>query len=201
MPTLLSLVEAEVVTVITSDAASDDNADVIKNSHLPMDPFYKSHDALDKYPIMHHCVTEMCTHVHISATKWCIVGYGTGALWDLCDSSIDSPYKGLQYLERPNVNTSSNQRYSSITSSYDGGATVGKGGDPSEDGSTAELPSPGESLLSSGTPLNVSLVNPSFVWSRVVSVCSSAVIDWVSAKFRSGRGCAIAVRLASLCGK
>ena len=34
-------------------------------------------------PTMHHFVTEMCTHVHISVTKWCIVGYWTGALWDL----------------------------------------------------------------------------------------------------------------------
>ena len=25
---------------------------------------------------MHHFVTEMCTHVHISVTKWCILGYG-----------------------------------------------------------------------------------------------------------------------------
>ena len=23
----------------------------------------------------------MCTHVHISVTKWCIVGYGAGAFW------------------------------------------------------------------------------------------------------------------------
>ena len=29
---------------------------------------------------MHLFVTEMCTYVQISATKWCIVGYGTGAL-------------------------------------------------------------------------------------------------------------------------
>ena len=28
-------------------------------------------------------VMEMCTYVLISVTKWCIVGYGTGALWDL----------------------------------------------------------------------------------------------------------------------
>ena len=27
-------------------------------------------------------VTKMCTHVHISVTTWCIVGYGTGALQD-----------------------------------------------------------------------------------------------------------------------
>ena len=41
-----------------------------------------------KYPTMHHFVTEMCTQVHISVTKWWIVGYETGALWDLCDRSI-----------------------------------------------------------------------------------------------------------------
>ena len=52
------------------------------NSHNS-NPFYKSHNSLDKYPTMHHFVTEMCTHVHISVTKWCIVGYGIGALWDV----------------------------------------------------------------------------------------------------------------------
>ena len=41
-----------------------------------IDPSHKSHNALDKYPIMHHFVTEMCTHVHISVPKWCIVEYG-----------------------------------------------------------------------------------------------------------------------------
>ena len=53
-----------------------------------IDPFHKSHNALDKYPIMQHFVTEMCTHVHIFVKKWCIVGYGTGALWDLCNRFI-----------------------------------------------------------------------------------------------------------------
>ena len=37
---------------------------------------------------MHYFVTEMCTHVHIAVTKWCDVRYGTGALWDLCNRSI-----------------------------------------------------------------------------------------------------------------
>ena len=37
---------------------------------------------------MHHFVTEMCTRVNISVTKWCIMGYGTGALWDLCNRSF-----------------------------------------------------------------------------------------------------------------
>ena len=40
-----------------------------------IDPSHKSHNASDKYPMMYHYVTEMCTHVHISVTKWCIVGY------------------------------------------------------------------------------------------------------------------------------
>ena len=31
---------------------------------------------------MHNFVTEMCTCVHISITKWCIMGYSSGALWD-----------------------------------------------------------------------------------------------------------------------
>ena len=37
---------------------------------------------------MHHLVTEMCTRVHISVTTWCIVGYSTGASWDLFNKSI-----------------------------------------------------------------------------------------------------------------
>ena len=37
---------------------------------------------------MHHFLTEACTHVHISVTKWCIVGYRVGALWGLCDRCI-----------------------------------------------------------------------------------------------------------------
>ena len=40
------------------------------------------------YPIMQHFVTEMCTCVPISVTKWCIVGYLSDALWDLWDVSI-----------------------------------------------------------------------------------------------------------------
>ena len=51
-------------------------------------PSQKSHDTSDKYPTMHDFVTEMCTHVHICVTKWCIVGYGTGALWVLCERFI-----------------------------------------------------------------------------------------------------------------
>ena len=37
---------------------------------------------------MHHFVIEMCTRVHISVTKWCIVGYLPDAWWDLWDGSF-----------------------------------------------------------------------------------------------------------------
>ena len=53
-------------------------------------PSHISYNALDKYPMMHHFVTEMCTHVHISVTEWCIVGHVTGALCDLWNRSINS---------------------------------------------------------------------------------------------------------------
>ena len=36
---------------------------------------HKFHSAAYKYNKMHNFVTEMCTHVHISVTKWCIVGF------------------------------------------------------------------------------------------------------------------------------
>ena len=55
---------------------------------MPINPPHKSHNAPDKYPTMRHFVAEMCTCVHISVTKWCIVGYETGALWDFWDGSL-----------------------------------------------------------------------------------------------------------------
>ena len=55
---------------------------------VTIDPSNKSYNALDKYATMYHFVTEMCTYVHISVTKWYIMGYGTGALWDLFNRSI-----------------------------------------------------------------------------------------------------------------
>ena len=41
----------------------------------------KSRNAPVPYPTMNHFVTEMCTGVHISVTKWCIVGYLSDAWW------------------------------------------------------------------------------------------------------------------------
>ena len=58
-------------------------------SALAIDRSHKSHNVCGEYPTMHHFVTEMCTQVHISVAKWCIVGYGTGALWDLCNRSVE----------------------------------------------------------------------------------------------------------------
>ena len=46
------------------------------------------HNAPVQHPIMHHFVTEVSTCVHISATKWGIVGYLSNALWNLWDVSI-----------------------------------------------------------------------------------------------------------------
>ena len=61
--------------------------------------FCKSHDAPVKYPPIDHFVTEMCTRVHISATKWCITGYLSDALWDLCDGSCAvAALLNLRYL-------------------------------------------------------------------------------------------------------
>ena len=57
---------------------------------ISVHPFHKSHNASEEYPTMHHFITEMCTYVHISVTKWYIVGFTTGALWDLWDGSIRS---------------------------------------------------------------------------------------------------------------
>ena len=37
-------------------------------------------------------VTALSTHAHISVTKWCIVGYGIGALWNLREESNVEQY-------------------------------------------------------------------------------------------------------------
>ena len=52
-----------------------------------IDLLHKSNDAPVLYPTMHHFVTEMCTCVHISVTKWCIMGYLFTTLWDSRDCS------------------------------------------------------------------------------------------------------------------
>ena len=49
---------------------------------------------------MHHFVTEMCTRVHISVTKYCIVGYGTNVFWDLWDGSISMVAQHILCINR-----------------------------------------------------------------------------------------------------
>ena len=53
-------------------------------------PSHIYHNASDKYTTMHYSVTEMCSCVHISVRKWCILRYGTGALWDFLDGFIET---------------------------------------------------------------------------------------------------------------
>ena len=50
------------------------------------------------HPTMHHFVTEMCTCVHISVTKWCIVEYLINSLWDLWDGPIAVSSKGSLFI-------------------------------------------------------------------------------------------------------
>ena len=63
------------------------------------DPFHKSHNALGGYLTMDHFVTEMCTHVHISVTKWCLAVYGTDASLDLCNKFISFPHVPQQAID------------------------------------------------------------------------------------------------------
>ena len=55
-----------------------------------IDQSHKSLNVPILYPTMHHFVTEMCTCVHISITKWCIVEYWSGALKDLWAGSVSN---------------------------------------------------------------------------------------------------------------
>ena len=52
---------------------------------------HKSHNAPITYRTIHHFVTEMCTCVHISDTKWRIVGNLFTAIWDLWDGYVWHP--------------------------------------------------------------------------------------------------------------
>ena len=50
---------------------------------------YKSHNAPVPYFTIHHSVTEICTWLYSSVTKWCIVGYLSDAVWNLRDASME----------------------------------------------------------------------------------------------------------------
>ena len=55
---------------------------------IAVDLLRESHNAPVPYPTMHHFATEMCTRVHTSVAKWCIVGYRSDALWDVWDRNV-----------------------------------------------------------------------------------------------------------------
>ena len=65
---------------------------------LWIDLLRSSQNARVPYPTMQHFVTEICTCVHISVTKCCIVGYLSDALWDICDWSIEIPWCSCSVL-------------------------------------------------------------------------------------------------------
>ena len=67
---------------------------VLFNRHVAQIPQCTS-SVSRKLGAMHHFVTEICTCVHISVRKWCIVGYMTNAQWDLRDGSISWYYTVL----------------------------------------------------------------------------------------------------------
>ena len=47
-------------------------------SYFSIEQSHKSHNALVPFPTVHHA-KQKCVHF---CSEWCIVGYGTGALWD-----------------------------------------------------------------------------------------------------------------------
>ena len=63
-----------------------------------IDWWHKSHNATVLYPTMQHFLTEMCTCVHISVTKWCILGHLSDALWDMWDESIQHQHMAHNIL-------------------------------------------------------------------------------------------------------
>ena len=50
----------------------------------PVEESPNSHNAPVSYPTIHHS-EQKCAHF---CSEWCIVGYGTGALWELGDWSV-----------------------------------------------------------------------------------------------------------------
>ena len=68
-----------------------------------IDPSYKSHNSSHIYPTMHQFVTGMCTHVHISVTKWCIVRYWTVELWGLLKLYRDRYHTGCLSIRSCNI--------------------------------------------------------------------------------------------------
>ena len=65
------------------------------------------HDIPVSYPTMHHW-EQRCAHF---CSQWCIVGYGTGALWDLQISCLSSALCKVTVKESRPGATQCNERY------------------------------------------------------------------------------------------
>ena len=61
---------------------------------VAIDYSHKSHNAPIPYPTTHHS-EQKCAHF---CSEWCIVGYGTGALWGLWDWYIPDPLQHVYNL-------------------------------------------------------------------------------------------------------
>ena len=68
-----------------------------------IDPIAQIPQCISTYPTVLHFVTEMCTHVLISVTKWFIVGDESGALRNLWDWSLGFHISNTQPLQTKNA--------------------------------------------------------------------------------------------------
>ena len=66
---------------------------------IAIDPSQKSHNASYNYPTMHHFVTDMCTHVHISVTKCSLWDMAQMHFW-ICEMGL-FPCLRLHHLTQP----------------------------------------------------------------------------------------------------
>ena len=89
IPIVISPVKLFLRVGFVSDNASDEKWRQQESNNVP----------LAQYPTVHHFMTEVWSHVYISVTKWCIVGYRVGALYDFCDRSIVDviAYRTIRY--------------------------------------------------------------------------------------------------------
>ena len=74
--------------------------DFLRATYSTYDPnghLYKSDNAPNQYPTMHHFVTE------IDVGKWCIVGYLSYALWNLWDGWLIHNFTFLVIFKDENI--------------------------------------------------------------------------------------------------
>ena len=69
---------------VNADSTGEGFFQIILTKSKSTHQIHKSHNAPVPYPTMQHS-EQKCAHF---CSEWCIVGYGTGALWHLWDWSI-----------------------------------------------------------------------------------------------------------------